>query len=336
MEASGLRAEGSGQRFGAEARPRSDQSLADAVAMTRGCSAAVLLAPDGGVIASAPQGVAFPAAAMTALQRPLAVLADAPAFTVLLPRHTVVARQLSDHRILVGLVAPGADSVALRAALESVLPAGVSPPPAGPGQAPPDTRAASVPMISTGLPKPSGQPAVRAVPSQGVEATTLAPASGASSKERRRRHRRGVLAGALLLALLAGIGIGASLWAWFGPALSTRIIGSAQPTSEVIWSTASPTPEASPTPLPTIPVPAISLSYAGDLAHGSSGEAVRALQARLRQLRYFVYPEETGFFGDATYGAVYTFQRDRGLPPTGIADQTTVAALNACDERCRY
>ncbi len=88
-------------------------------------------------------------------------------------------------------------------------------------------------------------------------------------------------------------------------------------------------------PLPSAVLP-IRLAFAGDLAYGTSGEPVRALQSRLRQLRYFVYPEETGYFGDATYGAVYTFQRDRHLPTTGIADAATVSALNACDQSCSY
>jgi peptidoglycan hydrolase-like protein with peptidoglycan-binding domain len=84
------------------------------------------------------------------------------------------------------------------------------------------------------------------------------------------------------------------------------------------------------------PVVPVRLAFTGDLAYGSSGPGVQALQARLRQLRYFLYPEDTGYFGDATYGAVYTFQRDRHLPTTGVADQATVSALNACDQSCSY
>jgi peptidoglycan hydrolase-like protein with peptidoglycan-binding domain len=80
----------------------------------------------------------------------------------------------------------------------------------------------------------------------------------------------------------------------------------------------------------------VRLAFTGDLVYGSSGPAVQALQVRLRQLRYFLYPEDTGYFGDATYGAVYTFQRDRHLPTTGVADQATVNALNACDQSCIY
>jgi hypothetical protein len=90
----------------------------------------------------------------------------------------------------------------------------------------------------------------------------------------------------------------------------------------------------------TLPVrpssqPAPILLNAGEvLARGSQGESVTMLQARLRQLGYFTYPQDTGYFGDATYGAVFTFQAAHGLPANGVADAATVDALNACDPSC--
>jgi peptidoglycan hydrolase-like protein with peptidoglycan-binding domain len=61
---------------------------------------------------------------------------------------------------------------------------------------------------------------------------------------------------------------------------------------------------------------------------------VAALQERLRQLGYFTYPQDTGYFGVATYGAVFTFQHVRLLPTTGAADARTVEELNDCDQSC--
>lgn len=76
------------------------------------------------------------------------------------------------------------------------------------------------------------------------------------------------------------------------------------------------------------------LTFTGALSHGESGPDVVALQQRLRQLGYFTYPQDTGYFGDATYGAVYTFQQVRLLPATGVADARTVEELNDCDQAC--
>ncbi|HYM50971.1 MAG TPA: peptidoglycan-binding domain-containing protein, partial [Candidatus Limnocylindrales bacterium] len=70
------------------------------------------------------------------------------------------------------------------------------------------------------------------------------------------------------------------------------------------------------------------------LGRGSFGDPVVLLQARLSQLGYFTYPDDTGYFGDATFGAVYSFQQARGLVNSGVADAATVIALNACDGRC--
>jgi peptidoglycan hydrolase-like protein with peptidoglycan-binding domain len=82
--------------------------------------------------------------------------------------------------------------------------------------------------------------------------------------------------------------------------------------------------------------PAVRLAYSGDLHYRSSGPGIARLQARLRQLHYYNYPDLTGYFGDATFGAVWTFQQERHIPASGIADKRTIDALNACDASCTY
>lgn len=60
---------------------------------------------------------------------------------------------------------------------------------------------------------------------------------------------------------------------------------------------------------------------------GASGEAVKTLQQQLQTLGYFTYPQLTGYFGTVTREAVKKFQKDAGLPITGVADRTTLAKL---------
>lgn len=73
-------------------------------------------------------------------------------------------------------------------------------------------------------------------------------------------------------------------------------------------------PESTPTPPPA---PAKVLMEKGD-----EGGQVRELQARLRQIGWFLeYP--TGTYGPATTGAVENFQDKRGLPRTGATDTVT-------------
>lgn len=62
------------------------------------------------------------------------------------------------------------------------------------------------------------------------------------------------------------------------------------------------------------------------LAMGSRGEAVRALQARLADLRYFSGKND-GIFGPRTHGAVMEFQADNGLVADGKVGPQTRAVL---------
>lgn len=64
--------------------------------------------------------------------------------------------------------------------------------------------------------------------------------------------------------------------------------------------------------------------YTREMSIGSRGADVEALQYYLAFLGYF-YPELppipiTGFFGELTRDAVYTFQNNYGLPVTGVVD----------------
>ncbi|MFD9905814.1 peptidoglycan-binding protein [Streptomyces sp. NPDC059063] len=84
-------------------------------------------------------------------------------------------------------------------------------------------------------------------------------------------------------------------------------------------STPTPTtpptrPKATPPPPPP-PGPVL-------LAQGKQGKLVRELQARLRQLSWFLR-SPTGTYGPATAAAVKGFQGKRGLRPTGETDTRT-------------
>jgi len=61
-------------------------------------------------------------------------------------------------------------------------------------------------------------------------------------------------------------------------------------------------------------------------ALGDSGDGVRELQARLRQIQWY-QSDVTGEFDDTTFEAVQGFQAKRGLEPTGEVDETTWANL---------
>jgi hypothetical protein len=64
---------------------------------------------------------------------------------------------------------------------------------------------------------------------------------------------------------------------------------------------------------------------------GSRGEAVRRLQELLRTRGYRVRAD--GYFGPATYGAVYHVQQREGLPADGVAGPTTWRALGEPRQR---
>ncbi|ANB59490.1 C40 family peptidase [Anoxybacteroides amylolyticum] len=63
------------------------------------------------------------------------------------------------------------------------------------------------------------------------------------------------------------------------------------------------------------------------LTIGASGEQIKTIQIKLKQLGHFTYPEVTGYFGQATAEAVKKFQANAQLPVTGIVDDTTYTRL---------
>src|SRR5262245_29782094 len=68
----------------------------------------------------------------------------------------------------------------------------------------------------------------------------------------------------------------------------------------------------------------------GMLGRGSTGDRVRQLQNALAQAGFDV-GDIDGRFGPKTTDAVQAFQRARGLPATGVADQATQAALRVAE-----
>lgn len=101
--------------------------------------------------------------------------------------------------------------------------------------------------------------------------------------------------------------------------MSTASPEPASPPSPTATSTASAGPSATKTPTPT---PTPSPSPEALFAAGDSGDSVRELQHRLKQLDWYV-ADVTGEYDDATIAAVSGFQAKRGLSSTGELDQQT-------------
>jgi hypothetical protein len=93
-----------------------------------------------------------------------------------------------------------------------------------------------------------------------------------------------------------------------------------------------PAPPATPSMLPTATSPSAAprtlLVFQRTLRLRSKGDDVILLQKRLRDLGYFHYKENTGYFGTETAQAVSQFQREHGLPETAEVDAATAAVLN--------
>ncbi|HEY9566362.1 MAG TPA: peptidoglycan-binding protein, partial [Nocardioides sp.] len=64
------------------------------------------------------------------------------------------------------------------------------------------------------------------------------------------------------------------------------------------------------------------------LGSGDSGDKVRDVQARLKQIQWF-FGDVTGSYGNATVEAVKGFQEKRKVPVTGEIDQRTMERLSA-------
>ncbi|MEK9176796.1 MAG: peptidoglycan-binding protein [Patescibacteria group bacterium] len=77
-----------------------------------------------------------------------------------------------------------------------------------------------------------------------------------------------------------------------------------------------------------IPVPVSPTSSSSGLSLGTSGETVRIVQAKLKELG-FLAVKPTGYFGPLTEAAVIAFQKANGIDPIGVVGPKTRAALDA-------
>lgn len=68
--------------------------------------------------------------------------------------------------------------------------------------------------------------------------------------------------------------------------------------------------------------------FTASIKYGSVGNEVRALQQKLKDLGYFVYPSITGYFGTVTKTSLINYQKAKGLPASGVMDTATRAELN--------
>ncbi len=107
------------------------------------------------------------------------------------------------------------------------------------------------------------------------------------------------------------------------------------------WGTVPPTARPSATPLVTRPSQVITAAPTatrpaptddGTLRNGSSGQKVRELQQRLKDLEYYKGSVD-GDFGDATETALRDFQRQNGLSVDGVAGKNTLTKLQSSSAR---
>jgi hypothetical protein len=138
---------------------------------------------------------------------------------------------------------------------------------------------------------------------------------------------RGLIAGALA-ALLASTFAACAV----EPAAAPGSEATASPAAGSPSASPSTSPSATPTPSPSAkpkPEPKPSPTSGPRLfGKGDSGDNVRDLQARLKQIGWF-NAGVTGFYGNVTTEAVSGFQAKRGIAVTGFVDQTTLDRLRA-------
>ncbi len=145
--------------------------------------------------------------------------------------------------------------------------------------------------------------------------------------------------GAMLLALLLG-----SFALAYGVGEASAQLSSREPRAALVHEnpTPSPTPATSSERIPTVkPTPMATprpkpkpkpkpVLHAGPTLIGpqTSGDRVRDLQARLKQIAWY-FADVTGTYGPVTTTAVQGFQAKREIPVTGLVDQRTLDRLNA-------
>ena len=97
-------------------------------------------------------------------------------------------------------------------------------------------------------------------------------------------------------------------------------------------NTETPTPSQPATPPPVVAdKPKTSANYTKALEKGISGSQVTALQKKLQTAGYFDGPV-TGYYGSLTQQAVIAFQKAHGIIPDGIADTSTLKALESTEK----
>ncbi|WP_179659745.1 L,D-transpeptidase family protein [Nocardioides panzhihuensis] len=140
--------------------------------------------------------------------------------------------------------------------------------------------------------------------------------------------KRGMIAGALAVLLATAFTACAAEPAaapetTASPAAVSSNSSSASPSTSPS-ATPTPTPSAKPKPEPK-PSPTSGPRLLGQT---DSGDDVRELQARLKQIGWF-NAGVTGYYGTVTAEAVSGFQCKRGIAVTGFVDQTTLDRLHA-------
>ena len=104
--------------------------------------------------------------------------------------------------------------------------------------------------------------------------------------------------------------------------------GTTAPPPSAVASAAASTSAASPSPTPTASATASATTPAPLLAEGATGDKVRDLQARLKQLKHYAAKID-GSYGPTTTQAVKDFQDARALGVTGSVDEPTWSTLVA-------
>ena len=77
------------------------------------------------------------------------------------------------------------------------------------------------------------------------------------------------------------------------------------------------------TPKPPITVYSEAVPYKRKLAYGAKGAEVQKVQERLKELGFFTYKKTTTGYYKNTQAAVKAFQKQNGLPVTGIVNEVT-------------
>jgi YVTN family beta-propeller protein len=112
------------------------------------------------------------------------------------------------------------------------------------------------------------------------------------------------------------------------------------PAQEQVKETAKPAPQPAkeiPTPAPQIQQPVVvdkpktAAKTTQVLEKGKRGSEVTALQKKLQAAGYFDGPV-TGYYGTLTQEAIIAFQKANGIVPDGVADSSTLQALDSPKE----